>query len=97
MSAIPDDWEADQHTKANFRYLSPLVKQHLLKLNMFREATVLLAKTRWALFLEDFAKLSGGFKGVLSRLSTLDCVSSLALLSLKQVSKKGVLMFSFLF
>ena len=67
------------------RYLTPTVKQHLLKLNMFREATVLLAKTRWSLFLEDFARLAGAFKGVLARLATLDCIASLALLAMKQV------------
>jgi DNA mismatch repair ATPase MutS len=84
MASIPDDWEADQHTKACVRYLAPFAKQHLLKLNMYREATVLLAKVRWNIFLEDFARLSGAFKHLVARLAAVDCISSLSLLAMSQ-------------
>jgi DNA mismatch repair protein MSH3 len=78
---IPDDWEADQHIKAALRYVTPNCKAHLLRLNMFREAAVLLAKTKWTIFLEEFSALYGSFKSLVGRLARLDCITGLALLA----------------
>jgi DNA mismatch repair protein MSH3 len=81
VKKIPEDWEQDQHTKAMFRYLAPEVKQGLHKLNMYREAKLLLVRTKWTIFLEEFSSLYASFRGVVRTLATLDCITSFALLS----------------
>ena len=80
-AAVPADWETDQSTKANLRYMAPEVKEVLLRLNMYREASVLLAKTKWNLFMEQFVELYGSFRSLIGCLSTLDAINSLAIVS----------------
>ena len=81
VKAVPKDWDQEQSTKAQFRFVSPVVAGHLQTLNMYREAMLLLSKKKWELYQQEFTDLYPSFRRVIHCLSSLDCLSSLAVLA----------------
>lgn len=81
LARVPSDWVAEQHTKAKMRFQTPTARELLQRLCMYREATVLLAKRKWAALLDDFSARYASFRAAVHALATLDVLASLALLS----------------
>ncbi|GAA6022808.1 hypothetical protein JCM11491_006414 [Sporobolomyces phaffii] len=79
---VPADWLRINGTKQFYRYRSPSLQFKIQELEQARERLAAAANAAYLSFLQEVASHYAQFRTVITSLSTLDCLFSLALVAL---------------
>ncbi|KAI7741994.1 hypothetical protein M8C21_006842, partial [Ambrosia artemisiifolia] len=77
----PSNWVKVNSTKKTIRYHAPEVLVALDHLSLANEELLVLCRSTWHNFLNEFSKYYSEFQSVVQALAALDCLHSLALLA----------------
>nr|GEU75635.1 DNA mismatch repair protein MSH3 isoform X1 [Tanacetum cinerariifolium] len=81
---VPSNWVKVNSTKKAIRYHAPEVLTALDHLSLANEELLLVCRSTWQNFLNEFGKYYSEFQGVVQAIAALDCLHSLALLARKK-------------
>ncbi|KAK1419429.1 hypothetical protein QVD17_28596 [Tagetes erecta] len=78
---VPSNWVKVNSTKKAIRYHAPEVLVALDHLSLANEELLVVCRSAWHNFLNEFSKYYSEFQGAVQALAALDCIHSLALLA----------------
>ncbi|XP_071732643.1 DNA mismatch repair protein MSH3 [Rutidosis leptorrhynchoides] len=78
---VPSNWVKVNSTKKTVRYHAPEVLTALDHLSLANEELVLVCRSAWHNFLNEFGRYYSEFQGVVQALAAFDCLHSLAILA----------------
>ncbi|GJU59612.1 DNA mismatch repair protein MSH3 isoform X1 [Tanacetum coccineum] len=81
---VPSNWVKVNSTKKAIRYHAPEVLTALDHLSLANEELLLVCRSTWQNFLNEFGKYYSEFQGAVQAIAALDCLHSLALLARKK-------------
>lgn len=82
---VHSNWVKVNSTKKAIRYHAPEVLTALDHLSLANEELLLVCRSTWQNFLNEFGKYYSEFQGAVQAIAALDCLHSLALLATKKV------------
>lgn len=80
---VPNDWETIQKTTKVSRFRSPFIIKKMEELGQHRELLDSQAAIEWSKFLSKFTNCFDSFRTAIRELAFLDCVRSLAIVSMQ--------------